>query len=274
MKMQNLFIGWRGRGTVALGLIATVLGCGLGGGGASAAAQPRPEPDLVVATLPNPVPKGKPGRDSFLFAATIANRGKVAASGSEMRFYLSPDRRLSSGDTRIPLVKVRALRAGATKSVRERWKWAHVAAPGVYHVVACADVGGDVAESNERNNCAVAKGTVTVTPPGNGPREESGALTPSEGSNYPTPRCSGDEPYVQRGRDDTVPLFHAWLEWPAGITGWIARDTVPYKFGSRAVTSYTILISRGVNSDNRRAEYWLKWFCTSDINKAYLVFGF
>jgi hypothetical protein len=272
MKTQNLSIRCPGRGTVALGLVATVLGIGLGSGSASAAASPRPEPDLVVSALPNPVTKGKPGPHSFVFAAKIVNRGNAAASGSEMRFYLSSDRRLSSGDTRIPLVKVRGLPAGATQSVRER-KVARVAAPGIYHVLACADVGRDVAESSERNNCAVAKGTVTVTPPGSGPMEESGTLTPGQGSAFPTVRCSGDQPYVQRGRDETVPLFHAWLEWPAGITAWIARDTVPYKFASRAVTSYTIVISRAVNSDDRAAEWWLKWSCTSNIDNAYHVFG-
>jgi hypothetical protein len=245
---------------------------GLGSVGASVAASPRPGPDLVVSALANPVP-GKPGTHSFVFAATIANRGSAAASGPEVQFYLSPDRRLSSADIRIPPVRVRGLPAGATQSVHERWKVPRTAAPGIYHLLACADVGRDVAESSEHNNCAVARGTVTVIPPGNGPMEESGTLTPAQGSNFPTVRCSGDQPYVQRGRDETVPLFHAWLEWPAGITGWIARDTVPYKFGSRAVTSYTIVISRAVNSDDRAAEWWLQWSCTSAIDKAYLVFG-
>jgi hypothetical protein len=121
---------------------------------------------------------------------------------------------------------------------------------------------------------AVAKGTGRVTARGDGPHEISGALAHGQGSAYPKARCSGNEPYVKRGRDETVPLFNAWLEWPAGIFGWIANDTVPYKFGSRAVTSYTVVISRAVNSDERRAEWRLKWSCTSDKDNAYLVFGF
>lgn len=274
MKRANLLVRWWGRGAVALGVVTTCLGIGLGSVSASVAASLRPGPDLVVSALGKPVLKGGPGTRLLVFAATIANRGHAAASGSEMRFYLSADRRLSSGDTRIPLVKVHRLPAGEKETVHERWKVMGAAPPGSYHVVACADVGRDVAESNERNNCAVAEGTVLVTAPGTGATEESGTIAAGQGSAFPRARCSGNEPYVQRGRDETVPLFHAWLEWPAGIVGWIANDTVAYKFGSRAVTSYTIVLSRAVNSDDRAAEWWLKWSCTSNIDKAYLVFGF
>ena len=42
MQAQRLFIGWRGRGVVALGLIATGVSIGLGAGSAGAAAAAKP----------------------------------------------------------------------------------------------------------------------------------------------------------------------------------------------------------------------------------------
>ena len=207
MQTQSLFIGWRGRRAVAVGLIAVGLSVGtcVASAGASAA-----KPDLTVSALPDAVLQSGPGAYAFRFAATIANRGDVAAPGSEMRFYLSADRRLSSDDKRIPLLKVRSLPAGATERVRETWKVPQALAPGIYHVLACADVGRDVAESNERNNCAVARGTVATT-------ERTGALAQGQASSYPRAECSGNEPYVERGADQTVPKIHGSMQWPIEI---------------------------------------------------------
>jgi hypothetical protein len=110
MKRQNLFMRWCG--AVVLGLVSIGVGIGLGTASASVAASPRPEPDLVVSALPNPVPKGEAGTYGFALAATIANRGRAAAPASGMRFYLSVDRRLSSRDKRLPVVRIHGLRAG------------------------------------------------------------------------------------------------------------------------------------------------------------------
>jgi hypothetical protein len=153
------------------------VGIGLGSGSASAASS-SPEPDLVVSALPNPVPKGEPGTYGFGFAATIADRGDALAPATEMRFYLSADRRLSSRDERLPLVRVHRLRADGKETVRQSWKVPQSMEPGIYHVLACADVRRTVAESDERNNCSVAKRTVAVTEPGDGPTRLMGGVSP------------------------------------------------------------------------------------------------
>src|SRR5438874_9056789 len=166
MKRQNLFSCWRGGGAVVLGLVAAGLGVGVGSAGASVAASASPARDLVVSALPNPVLKGGAATYGFALAATIADRGRAAARASGMRFYLSVDRRLSSHDKRLPVVRVHGLRAGRKETVRESWKVPRRLRAGIYHVLACADVGYDVAESNEHNNCRAAKRTVAVTQPG------------------------------------------------------------------------------------------------------------
>lgn len=251
--------------------VAAIAALGLGPGLALGAAR---KPDLTVSVLRATVRQREPGTHALRFAATIANRGVAAAPGSVMRFYLSTDRRLSSNDTRIPLLKVRTLRAGSSESVHKRWKVPPSLAPGNYHVLACADVRRGVTESNERNNCALAKRAVAVTQPGLRAMDVTDTMRPGEENNFVLARCSGSTPYAERGKNETVPKINAWLEWPATVLGWLAVDTVPYSFGSRAVTSYNIIVVRAVNGDNRAAKYVVGWSCTSDKNKAWLVFGF
>jgi hypothetical protein len=175
MQTHRLFIRWRGRGAVALGVIAAGLTLGLWSGSAGGAGA---GPDLVVSALPNPVPEGEPGTYAFGLTATIADRGDAAAPASEMRFYLSADRRLSSNDERLPLLKVHGLRAGAKETVHETWKVPQSLAPGIYHVLAC-----------EHNKCAATERTVAVTQPGDGPTELMGASSPGavQASQSPKP---------------------------------------------------------------------------------------
>ena len=84
--------------------------------------------------------------------------------------------------------------------------------------------------------------------------------------------CPVDKPYVQRGDNSTVPKFNAVLEWPIVVGPVVARHTVPYKFGSRAVTTYTIALVMLSFNDQPRT-YKVSWFCTSNKGDAWLVFG-
>ena len=92
------------------------------------------------------------------------------------------------------------------------------------------------------------------------------------GTVYINATCPSAEPYVERGRDQTVPKFNATLDWPLVVLLVVANDTVPYSFGSRAVTSYTITLGK-ISSDDEWRAYKVTWFCTSDKDHASLVFG-
>lgn len=85
--------------------------------------------------------------------------------------------------------------------------------------------------------------------------------------------CGGDKPYVQAGVNQTVPKFDARLQWPLLVAAAIARNTEPYKFGSRAVTSYTIVLSALRFEGEDQLEYEVRWSCTSNIDDAWHVFG-
>jgi hypothetical protein len=85
--------------------------------------------------------------------------------------------------------------------------------------------------------------------------------------------CGGDKPYVQAGVNQTVPKFDARLQWPLLVVAALAGDTVPYKFGSRAVTSYTIVLSALRFEGEDPLEYEVRWSCTSSIDDAWHVFG-
>jgi hypothetical protein len=72
--------------------------------------------------------------------------------------------------------------------VRESWKVPRRLRAGIYHVLACADVGHVVAESNEHNNCRVATRTVAVTQPGGRSTKDAGEALPGAGQEPTSPQ--------------------------------------------------------------------------------------
>jgi hypothetical protein len=94
---------------------------------------------------------------------------------------------------------------------------------------------------------------------------------PPKQSVYPLAKC-GDVGYVQRGTNQTVPKLKLVLESPL-IAFPIARDTVPNEFLSRNVTSMTIAIGAVDFSAGQTREYHITYWCTSDKDQAWTVFG-
>ncbi len=84
------------------------------------------------------------------------------------------------------------------------------------------------------------------------------------------PVACPDGYYVQRGANQTVPKKKVLVEPPIIFGPVIAKDTVPNDFGSRAVTSFDFLVSNPWFGDG---DWQATFYCTSDKNDAWLVFG-
>jgi len=141
----------------------------------AAGAAPRPDLEVRVA---DPVPTGQAGTYGIRLKATVLNDGTGRAGASRLRFALSRDRRLDRGDTLLPLERTDALAPGSRDAVDAAWKVPDSLEPGIYHVIACADAGRDVAERNEKDNCRVAGETVAVTEPGGDTTAQAGGPLP------------------------------------------------------------------------------------------------
>jgi hypothetical protein len=110
-------------------------------------------------------------------------------------------------------------------------------------------------------------------PPGSGTsvaRTIDGVVPPTQ-SVYERASCA-DVGYVQRGTNQTVPKLKLVLESPL-IAVPIATDTVPNEFLSRNVTSMTIAIGAVEFSADQSREYHITYWCTSDKDQAWTVFG-
>lgn len=165
---------------ISLALLAAGALCALPAGASAA-----PRPDLQVHALPDPVPTGQAGSYGLRLKATVTNEGSGAAPATALRFFLSRNRALGEADTRLPSVRVDRLAAGASDRVDEAWEVPDTVEPGVYHVIACADAGDRVTETDERDNCRVADETVAVTEPGGETAAQSGA--PMSGATEASP---------------------------------------------------------------------------------------
>jgi len=93
---------------------------------------------------------------------------------------------------------------------------------------------------------------------------------PAGQGRYPSVSCS-DVGYVQRGANQTVPRVKMLLEAPLWAFT-IARDTVPNEFLSLNVTSMTFALGAAEFSGPDR-EYHITYWCTSDKDQAWTVFG-
>jgi hypothetical protein len=157
------------------------------GTAATAGAAPG-RPDLEVRTVADPVPTGEAGGYGLRLEATVTNTGSAGARSSDLRFYLSSNRRLGEADTRLPAVAVDGLAPGGADAVTQSWTLPDRLDAGIYHVIACADAGRDVAERDESNNCAVADETVAVTEPGGDTDAQAGAPMPGAAAPATSPK--------------------------------------------------------------------------------------
>jgi uncharacterized repeat protein (TIGR03803 family) len=135
-----------------------VTGSGTGGGGTA---------DLTVQVSGRLPASAIGGTTKGTLRVKVTNSGGGTTAGnSTVQLLLSADDLPDAGDTvlaTVPLTNLR-LRARQSRTVAASFTFPASVASGVYRVLAVADPGGTIAESNESNNTAPA-GQVTVAPP-------------------------------------------------------------------------------------------------------------
>ena len=121
--------------------------------------------DLAVTAVSNPPASIRAGL-SFQATATAGNFGTAAAPASTLRYYLSLNAArdasdvLMSGSRSVPALIPGAQAGGSTSVIVPA-----TTPQGFYHLLACADWGGVVVESNELDNCLASASKVQVRVP-------------------------------------------------------------------------------------------------------------
>jgi subtilisin family serine protease len=119
-------------------------------------------PDLVTSTVVNPPASAVPGT-AFSVTDTVQNTGSVSAAASKTRYYLSLDAVKDAGDVLLTGYRIVPVLAGGGLSIGGAAVTVPATTvPGTYLVIACADAGALVKESNEANNCAASASAVVV----------------------------------------------------------------------------------------------------------------
>jgi hypothetical protein len=121
-------------------------------------------PDLTVDTVSSP-PATKARGTSFPVMDTVRNVGTVPSVASSTRYYLSLDAMKSANDVLLTGSRaVPGVAGGATHSGTITVTIPTATPLGTYVLLACADGGNTVIETDETNNCASSSNTVTITP--------------------------------------------------------------------------------------------------------------
>jgi len=121
-------------------------------------------PDLLETAVSAP-PATKQRGTTFTVTDTVQNVGAMASGASATRYYLSLDAVKSTSDTLlIGNRSVPGLAAGATHTGTVTLTIPTATLPNTYFLLACADGGNNVMETDETNNCKASGSTVTVTP--------------------------------------------------------------------------------------------------------------
>ena len=116
--------------------------------------------DLLLTQIgasPSTVPVG----GTLSLSATVANQGATPANASAVGFYLSTDQALSADDVPLGTSPGGALGVGLTASRPLAVPVPASTAPGSYYVLFVADPLNAVAETNEANNLAALRLSVT-----------------------------------------------------------------------------------------------------------------
>jgi subtilase family serine protease len=111
-------------------------------------------PDLLVSALTVPATTGVGSTISV--SDTTRNQGGGSAPASSTSFYLSANAVFDVADVLLGARPVPALAAGASDTAATSLALPSTTAPGTYYVLARADGGGLLPESNENNNQRVA----------------------------------------------------------------------------------------------------------------------
>jgi hypothetical protein len=99
----------------------------------------------------------------LLVRDAVYNRGDATASRSTTAYYLFRGRVHGYGDLRIGTRGIGVLRPKTASRGAVRAHVPSVASVGSYHLIACADAGHRVRESNELDNCHVSAQVVRIT---------------------------------------------------------------------------------------------------------------
>jgi hypothetical protein len=128
------------------------------------AAPPTGDPDYVVSALGNP-PAAAVSGAGFSVGVTVQNLGGPASESSTTRFFLSVDTVVGGDRALTRTATVPPLAAGASDIQTVSLSVPTGLASGSYFLLACADRGATVPESDDRNNCRASGTTVAVTGP-------------------------------------------------------------------------------------------------------------
>ena len=156
----STFVGWSGGCTGTGSCVVTMSGDV--SVTATFALPPPAQPDLVAASMSNP-PTSVRRKGTFSVTDVVRNQGTGTAAASTTRYYLSVDAVRNLGDQLLTGARsVPSLAPGAQSAGTVSVKVPASMATGSYFVLACADDGNVVAESNEGNNCVASTTRVTV----------------------------------------------------------------------------------------------------------------
>ncbi len=123
---------------------------------------PAAEADLLITSVSKP-PKSKKRGKKFTVKTTVKNIGEEEAGKSMTRFYLSKNRRIDRKDIRIKGSRTYPeLSAGEHSKKKAKLRIPKKTRPGKYYLIACTDDRYNVSESNEENNCRIAKRKIRV----------------------------------------------------------------------------------------------------------------
>jgi hypothetical protein len=128
------------------------------------AAPPTGDPDYVVSALGDP-PAAAVSGASFSSGVTVQNLGGAATATSTTRFFLSVDTVIGGDRALTGTAAVPPLAAGASDVQTVALSVPTGLASGTYFLLACADRGATVPESDDRNNCRASAAAVAVTGP-------------------------------------------------------------------------------------------------------------
>ncbi|MEQ1759432.1 MAG: CARDB domain-containing protein [Vicinamibacterales bacterium] len=122
-------------------------------------------PDLVETAVSNP-PASATAGSTFSVTDTVLNQGGASANASTTRYYLSLDAVKSPGDILLSTTRSISTLAASASSTGSKTVTIPTATPfGAYVLLACADDGGVVTETDEANNCRAAAGVLQVSGP-------------------------------------------------------------------------------------------------------------
>jgi subtilase family serine protease len=124
------------------------------------------KPDLQVSTLHLSSTNISPG-GSITSNTVIRNAGTATAAASEARLYLSTKSTVVNGSPLILTMGIASLGAGKSQPNARVLTFPKTVKPGRYYLVAVADVGKKVAESNENNNTRSIVVNIITTDPDN-----------------------------------------------------------------------------------------------------------